>query len=382
MIAKIAVFHNVVWSRYKGSVFSELHELGANSDSVYFEIYQIAETEKGRVDLSNIDYSYHRYPMNLIFKGCYEDIPIILRIVKLFWKIVTLEADLVILPGYHRPEYWGMLAGCVLSGKKRAVFCDSTALEKHGHAAKALAKTLFFFLCHGYFCYGARSRDYLRSLGAKPDYIYVGCQAAALPESYDAKAVVAERIRKRQTLRYPLFLYVGRLSKEKGLDTLIEAFAKFHGTCPRARLRIVGAGPERLTLERTVASLRLQEAVSFAGSLSGKALSQEYVVPTALVLPSMSEPWGLVVNESLAHGCPVVVSDKCGCVPELVHDGVTGYVFSAGNIEELTYTLDKAEKNFREVTIIAQNCIDVISLFTPRNAAESIARGCTDLLKI
>ena len=52
----------------------------------------------------------------------------------------------------------------------------------------------------------------------------------------------------------------------------------------------------------------------------------------ALVLPSHSEPWGLVVNESLSYGCPVVVSDICGCVPDLVLDGVTGYSFPVGDV--------------------------------------------------
>ena len=65
-------------------------------------------------------------------------------------------------------------------------------------------------------------------------------------------------------------------------------------------------------------------------------IGELFMPSAALVLPSHSEPWGLVVNESLSYGCPVVVSNVCGCVPDLVIDGVTGYSFPVGNIEALS----------------------------------------------
>ncbi|MFY0104327.1 glycosyltransferase, partial [Acinetobacter baumannii] len=67
---------------------------------------------------------------------------------------------------------------------------------------------------------------------------------------------------------------------------------------------------------------------------------------TALILPSLREPWGLVVNEALAFGCPVVVSDLCGCVPELVLPRVSGVVFDPHDVPGLAARLVEVEKNY------------------------------------
>jgi glycosyltransferase involved in cell wall biosynthesis len=85
-----------------------------------------------------------------------------------------------------------------------------------------------------------------------------------------------------------------------------------------------------------IAELGLDEVVTLLGTRDISEFAPLFVRSVALVLPSYSEPWGYVVNESLSYGCPVVVSDRCGCVPELVVDGVTGFAFTAGNIEALS----------------------------------------------
>jgi glycosyltransferase involved in cell wall biosynthesis len=99
-----------------------------------------------------------------------------------------------------------------------------------------------------------------------------------------------------------------------------------------------------------------------------------------MVLPSFSEPWGLVVNEALAHGCPAVVSESCGCVPELVIDGVSGYSFTAGDVAGLQRTLLKAMEAFADASGTAHRCMEVIRRFDPPSAAANIARGCALML--
>src|SRR6185312_8181080 len=93
-----------------------------------------------------------------------------------------------------------------------------------------------------------------------------------------------------------------------------------------------------------------------------------------------SEPWGLVVNEALSHGCPAVVSDQCGCVPELVVRGETGYAFEAGNIAALRDTLLMAMERFADTRATAKWCLERIARFDPRSAAANIARGCATML--
>jgi glycosyltransferase involved in cell wall biosynthesis len=120
--------------------------------------------------------------------------------------------------------------------------------------------------------------------------------------------------------------------------------------------------------------------VTFLGSLQDEPLSREYFGATCMVLPSMSEPWGLVVNEALSHGCPAVVSESCGCVPELVIDGVSGYAFPAGDVPAMQRTMLKAIEAFADTAGTAKNCMDVIQRFDPPSAAANIARGCAMML--
>jgi len=99
-----------------------------------------------------------------------------------------------------------------------------------------------------------------------------------------------------------------------------------------------------------------------------------------MILPSYREPWGLVVNEALSFGCPVVVSDICGCVPELVIDGVTGYSFRAGDVGALAQAMSKLQLLSENRPAVALRCLHVIANFTPELAAARILRGCVSIL--
>ncbi|HEV3106736.1 MAG TPA: glycosyltransferase [Trinickia sp.] len=380
MNASVTIFHNVVWSRHKGAVFSALDNL-SKSGSISYSVVQIADTEAGRVGFSDVDYSFHNYPMHKLFEGCYEDVPRWKMIGRLTWEVLKSKSGLIVLPGYHRPEYWAMLAACIVTRKRRAVFCDSTAFDRPRRLMTSVSKRLFFALCDGYFGFGERSREYLMSLGAKQEKIFIPCQAAALPRSYSGELALRERIAHRRGGE-PVLLYVGRLSEEKGVRTLLVAFAQVRKLLPRATLRIVGTGPMHDALQAAVDVLGVRDAVHFTGSLQDEPLSREYFGASCLVLPSFSEPWGLVVNEALSHGCPAVVSDRCGCVPELVVEGVTGYAYPSGDVQALTGTLIAATQRFADVEETARHCMERVSCFDPLSAAANIARGCATMLLI
>lgn len=376
--ASVTIFHNVVWSRHKGVVFSALHNISAASP-IKYSIVQISETEHFRLGFSDVDYAYHRYPMRKLFDGCYEDVPTWRMTYRLTMEVLRTRADLVVLPGYHRPEYWAMLVACILTGKRRAVFCDSTGRDNPRRLLTSIPKRMFFSLCDGYFGFGERSREYLMSLGAKRERIFIPCQAAALPLSFVPERALDERVRARSGQK-PVFLFVGRLSEEKGVDALLDAFGEIVRRIAQARLRIVGTGPQGEALQKATHDAGLDHAVSFVGSLQDEALSREYFGATCMVLPSFREPWGLVVNEALSHGCPVVVSDNCGCVPELVIDGVTGYAFRSGDAASLHRALLKALEAFADTENTARACMEVIERFDPPHAASNIARGCAMML--
>ena len=375
----IEIYHNIMWSKYKAAVFSSLYEL-TNSENIKVSFIQIAETDADRTTLSAVDLSYHDYPCKLMFSGAYGAVPKFQLLRNLFVSVWNSKSELILLPGFHRPEYWAMLLAAVLKGTKRAVFCDSTIYDQRQSFAKGLLKRLFFFLCDGFFVYGKRARDYVIHYGAPRNKVFFRCQAAALPVEYSTELALHQRMTHAPCSEVPRFLYVGRLSPEKALDVLFQAFVIVHKNLPNSSLVLVGAGPQRQELEDLAKSLDIDDVVFFAGSMDADALAVEYTKASCLVLPSFSEPWGLVVNEALSWGCPVVVSHRCGCTPELVENQQTGLVFEAQNVDDLANNLIAVPARFADVEATARLSLKLISEYTPKVAAEEILAGCKKIL--
>jgi len=372
----IAIYHNILWSKYKGGVFSQVYAQSM-ARGIGTSFIQIAETDDERVALGEVDLSYHNYPFRLLFRGAYSHPSLWRRVITLVQDVFKYPSDLVVMPGYHRTEYWAMLLICILLRRKRAVFCDSTEFDRPKSDWRELAKRVFFSGCDGFFCYGIRSKEYLLKYGAEESKIIYRYQAAALPHEYDPAEVLARYEGQASTARkVHRFTYVGRLSVEKGINDLLEAFAKLHAKRNDVRLDLVGAGPLREELAARVSELHMEQVVTFLGAKNINEIAELFIHSTALVLPSHSEPWGLVVNESLSYGCPVVVSNVCGCVPDLVLDGVTGYSFEVGDIAALSQAMLSATEMAADRVAVAKQCLDVISEFTPNRAASQILDGC------
>lgn len=376
---KIDLYHSIRWSRYKAIVFSELYRIAKNSE-FSFRFIQIADTSNNRTSLSPVELSYHQYEHTLLFPGSYEEIPAWKIASTLFFKTLRSNSNLILIPGFDAPEHWAMLIACMMSCKRRATFCDSTLLDRRQSKLKSYFKRFFFSRCSGVFCYGERARQYLAHYGVPSTRIFKRCQAAALPASYDEQNIPEFRVRAAAPTNSPTFLYVGRLSQEKGLDTLVHAFASIKSQLKQARLVLVGGGPLKQQLQELAQGQGIADDVVFTGGTTQDALADHYLSATCLVLPSRSEPWGLVVNEALHYGCPVVVSDRCGCVPELVQEGRTGYAFPANDIAALAERLLKVAAEAADTRAVAQRCLDVIRPYSPTAAAMQMLEGCRAML--
>jgi glycosyltransferase involved in cell wall biosynthesis len=139
----------------------------------------------------------------------------------------------------------------------------------------------------------------------------------------------------------PLVLFSGSLIERKAPDLLLDMFAR--DLAPRfanARLLFAGDGPLRASLEQATESAGLVDRVRFAGFLRGQQLWQAYLASDLFVLPSRGhEGWGVVVQEAMAAGLPVIVSDQVGAGVDLIRMGETGYVYSADSPSELSRIL-------------------------------------------
>ncbi|SDH20565.1 Glycosyltransferase involved in cell wall bisynthesis [Bradyrhizobium sp. Rc2d] len=375
---KLVIYHNIMWARYKAAVFSVLYRQTAAS-GVDLKIYQIAETESDRVALSPVDTDWHSYPYELLFKGAYSSVPKFKLVRELARRAWADEADLTILTGYERPEIWIQALILFLRHKRFAWFCDSTVYDNPQTTLRGLAKRVLFWMADGIFCYGQRSQQYLSLYGVPNGKIFIRRQAAALPQEYSKEAVLRRRAASASSPERPRYLYVGRLSPEKSIEQLFLAFSKVVAQYPFASLVVVGRGPQENALRRLADQLGISSSVEFAGAKFDEALIDEYYQATCLVLPSRSEPWGLVVNESLSYGCPAIVNFRCGCVPELIIDGITGHSFEDENIQDLTEKLLAAPAKFKDSLATARSCLDKIAEFTPIVAGAGILRGAATI---
>jgi glycosyltransferase involved in cell wall biosynthesis len=134
-----------------------------------------------------------------------------------------------------------------------------------------------------------------------------------------------------------VFTFVGRLLEQKGIDTLLDAFELVHEKFPRAALAIVGDGPERAIVDKAAA--RFPGRIWVAGREGSAGVISWLRASDVFVLPSRDEHWGLVVNEAMTCGLPVIVSDVCGCVEDLVFPGRNGFTFPVNNADELAKAL-------------------------------------------
>lgn len=132
----------------------------------------------------------------------------------------------------------------------------------------------------------------------------------------------------------PRYLYVGQLVERKGVRVLLEAFAGI----PEGELYVAGDGPLRWLVDAAAAK---DHRIRVLGHTPWNQLDELYRSADALVLPSLYEVWGLVVNEALARGLSVVVSDQVGAADDLVEHGVTGLIVPAGSAEDLRAAMDE-----------------------------------------
>jgi glycosyltransferase involved in cell wall biosynthesis len=133
----------------------------------------------------------------------------------------------------------------------------------------------------------------------------------------------------------PYLLYVGKLSNNKGVDILINAFARIYSSYPWIKLKIVGDGPSKRSFEILASDLGLTEAVQFLGLMPREKLPELYKRAIALVVPSIcQENFPTVVTEGMTFGCPVIGSARGG-IPEILGDNERGLLFKPGDVNDL-----------------------------------------------
>jgi glycosyltransferase involved in cell wall biosynthesis len=207
-----------------------------------------------------------------------------------------------------------------------------------------LLKRRFIRACSGFVVPGKSAAAYVEAFGVPREKIFVAPNAVDnaffAGEAAAARSREAE-LRREFSLPERYFLCVSRLVFAKGVFDLLEAYSRL---APELRatwaLLFVGDGIEQSELQARAAAIHPGN-VRFTGFSHREQLPVYYALAEALVFPTHSDTWGLVVNEAMACGIPIVVSDAAGCVPDLVEDGWNGYVVPKNAPEKLSEALAK-----------------------------------------
>ena len=167
-----------------------------------------------------------------------------------------------------------------------------------------------------------------------------------------------------------LFLFVGRLLELKALDTLLAAFQIAATRDPRIGLVVVGDGPERYRIEEAVN--QFPGRVWFPGRQNQQGVISWMRSSDVLVLPSRRETWGLVVNEAMVCGLPVIVSSVCGCVDDLVFEGRNACVFPVDNVEKLSEAMMMLANDGNKRAAMGESSRQIIAPWVIERQAETI----------
>ncbi len=247
----------------------------------------------------------------------YEKRNMLKSLLNLISNMKKIKFKRILVSGWELPEYW--LAVFLNKKNINSLYVESSDFESKTGGLKGLIKKLFLRRISYAFPSGEPHLNLLNKLGFKgKSYKTLGVGIFNKTKQMPNKLEEKNQIRK--------FLYVGRLSEEKNLKFLIEVFNEF----PNLILNIVGDGNIREELEEIT-----NKNVNFLGYIKNNELSEIYANNDVFILPSISETWGLVVEEALYNGLPVLVSDRVGCSKDLIEILGTGITFEFDSKEDL-----------------------------------------------
>jgi glycosyltransferase involved in cell wall biosynthesis len=247
--------------------------------------------------------------------------------------------------------------------------------------ATELVKRQTVTLFQAALCGGTMARSYLSGLGFPCDRIFLGYDV--VDNDYFARG--AEAARKTgaspegidPTWRRHYFLSSARFLPKKNLPRLIEAFARYRQMLGPAAwpLVLIGDGPMRGELERRRSALGLGASLVMPGFKQYDELPLYYGNAGAFVLASRTEQWGLVVNEAMASGLPVLVSERCGCASELVENGGNGFTFDPQDVDTLARLMLEMASGAYDSAAMGQASRDIIARWSPNAFAEGLRRA-------
>jgi glycosyltransferase involved in cell wall biosynthesis len=253
---------------------------------------------------------------------------------RLWQELDRGRPDAVMFPGYGFRVSRAALRWCRRNRRGAVMMFESQEKDSPRSWVRELAKSLVVGRADCAFCGGRAHAAYAARLGMPAGRIFLKYSVV----DNDFWREGAEAARAGVAAGAPhRFLAAGRFVPKKNFAGLVETFGRFKQQDPDGwRLVLVGDGPEGDRIRAVMNRWNLRDLVDLPGYLGAAEIAHWMGRSDVFVMPSLQgEQWGLAVNEAMAAGLPAIVSEACGCVDDLVEDGVTGLRIEPSSLEQL-----------------------------------------------
>lgn len=311
------------------------------------------------------DYLFNTRTMSFS-KFSYEgkNIPFTIGLIRTIYK---LSPNIVISEGFLGWTPYVLLY-CVLCKKKLYIHYERTChTERNTPAIVTFQRKLFDRFTTGYLVNGTETLNYLHSIGIEKNKIHIAGMSAdpQIPKMIDCldeseKMSLKEKYAVNQNGL--IYLYVGRVSKAKGADRLIQAWQFHCKKYPQDSLLIAGDGELLEYYQRQKIG-----GLHFLGRVNYENIYKLYSLADVFVIATLQDNWSLVVPEAMSCGIPVATSIFNGCHTDLIKEGVDGYTFNPFDQNEIIETLEKF--HYSDLSSMGQAAIEMEKPFNVENSA-------------
>ena len=314
--------------RIKSNVFAILHEPAQYTTDRNHEVYERMGVHytymHGHSEAKSDEGDAEKSLSELSFSG----------LVAWTWQLLK-KNDVIIMNGYTNRVFMCMFVLNVFFGRAIGIDSDTPLSIPSNFFKRLLKATVLNTIFRNRHVYGLAGgtnshKELFRHYGMKNERIFLMPMMVDNAKFYPSSAEKSE---------IPfVFLYVGRIVECKNIGVMLEAFVQAFGNSKEVQMHVVGGGDMQ---ESYKGQYIKQENILFLGKRFGKDLVGCYHQAHVFVLPSSYEPWGLVVNEAMAAGLPVIVSDKVGAGYDLVETCGSGFVFRYDDVAALSEQMKK-----------------------------------------
>jgi 1,2-diacylglycerol 3-alpha-glucosyltransferase len=286
--------------------------------------------------------------------------------------------DVIVIAGYAHPAMLTALFWARRQQKPAILFSETTEADFVRTGWREQIKRKIINQYAAALVGGQPQKRYLTKLGMPEQAISYGYNVVG------NQAFHPDRLRTLlPPIARPYFLAINRFVTKKNLPGLLNAYAIYRQLAGESAWDLVlcGDGPMRAQLEQQITDRGIKAQVHLPGFLQQEELLPYFAHAQCFVHTSTHEQWGLVVNEAMAAGLPVIVSDRCGCVEDLLVEGINGFSFDPEKSEELTRLLLRMSSGEVDRVAMGQAALAHIQQFSPEYFAEGLIQAINYALK-